>query len=494
MSKKATPATGAAHQPPVVRSLGKMERSLWFCDQCSPTNIGLGCEIQGQFTDDALRQALRWCQIRHPMLRSVIRAEGKTLQLACFDINGAPEIPLEIRPGTVADEDSAVMAAMRQPLAATGGLMARAILLRLDERRASLAIVFSHVIGDGFSAVLLLQDIVNFLGRYMRDGAVPDPAPLPFPPPSEQGIAAEHRGWSGFRKLMAVQKEIAADLKRHGAKPSPVRVQTEPPLTAREIQCSNFALTADQTRAFVARAKQEQVSTFALLAASLLDALRPLLEPARKNAGSERVVSFAAPVDMRPFLSHPVKEQFGFYSSAINQLQLLLETNDIPALAKALHGGLKKSFLQQKVHLHTTPLLADFLAWRWLFPLNGRGVARVAKMTRGMFKSCATSLTFLNDSIRIEENHGITMARPRGHISPSIMGVGLYCALLYKDVLTVHLNYNEGQLADADAEQLNARFKRNLIEVGRSGGVPPANVDSAETSAAEEVDAMARHR
>lgn len=493
MSQTKAQTAGVASEPPIVRPLGKMERSLWFCDQCSPTNIGLGCEIEGKFTDDALRRALRWCQIRHPMLRSVIRPVGKTLQLACYDLGRAPEIPLEIRPGTPADEDRVVMEAMRQPLAATGGLMVRAVLLRIDDRRASLAMVFSHLIGDGFSAVLLLQDIVNFVGRYMRDGAVPDPEPLAFPPPSEQGIAAEHRGWSGFKKLMAVQKEIGADLKRYGAKPSPVRVQTTPPLSARNIQCTSFSLSAAETRAFVARAKQEQVSTFALLAASLLDALRPLLEPTAKKAGSDRVVSFAAPVDMRPFLAQSVKEQFGFYSSAVNQLHQLRETNDIPALAKQLHAGLKKSFVQQKVHLHTTPLLADFLAWKWLFPLNANGVRRVAKLTGGMFKSCATSLTFLNDSIRIDDSHGITISRPRGHISPSIMGVGLYCALLYKDVLTVYLNYNEGQLADSEATQLNERLKRNLIELGRSGGgVPAAEIGS--DPALDEVDAMARHR
>ncbi len=493
MSQKIEQVAGVAPAAPVVRPLGKMERSLWFCDQCSPTNIGLGGEIQGEFTDEALRRALRWCQIRHPMLRSVIRPEGKALNLACYDLGRAPEIPLEIRPGTPADEDRVMMEAMRQPLAATGGLMVRAILLRFDARRSSLAIVFSHLIGDGFSAVLLLQDIVNFLGRSRRDGAVPDPAPLAFPPPSEQGIAPAHRGWSGIRKLMAVQKEITADLKRFGAKPSPVRVEATPPLTARKIQCSNFSLTAAETRAFVARAKQEQVSTFALLAAALLDALRPFLEATKPDAGPDRVVSFAAPVDLRPFLTHPVKEQFGFYSSALNQLHLLHETNDLPALAKLLHAGLKRSFLQQKVHLHTSPLLAAFLAWRWLFPLNAKGVGRVAKLTAGMFKSCATSLTFLNDSIRIDDSHGVTLSRPRGHISPSIMGAGLYCVLLYQDILTVHLNYNEGQFSDADAVQLNERFQRNLIDLGRSAGSAPA-IAGAEAAAADDVDAMARHR
>lgn len=457
-------------EPSIVRPLGKMERMLWFCDQPSPVNLGLGCEIHGQVTDEALRRALRWCQIRHPILRTVIRPGDKTLYFACYDAAAAPEIPLEIGPGTPEEEDRVVMEQMRKRLDGSDGIMARAKLLRYGEKRSFLNIVFSHVIGDGFSGVLLLQDTINFLGKYSREGAVPDPEPLPFPPPSEQGITAEHRGWKGVKKLFAFQKEVAGDLRRYGAKPSPVRTQANPPFSDRKIKCHNFTLTEPETRAFVARARQEKVSVYALLSALLLDALRPFLEPAKKkDAGEDRVVSFAAPVDMRPFLTSSVKEHFGFYSSAINQLCLLGEKNDIPALAKQLHRDLKKSFLQKKVHLHTTPILAEFFGWRPLFPVSAKGAARVAKMAEGMFKSCATSMTFLNDSIVLNEEPGIRISRPRGHIAPSIMGVALYCVLLYKDILSVHLNYNEGQVSDADAKLLNERFKGNLLAIGKAG-------------------------
>lgn len=456
-------------QPSIVRPLGKMEQSMWFCDQSSPTNIGLGCEINGDVSDEALRSALRWCQIRHPILRSVIRPEGKALYLACYDVPDAPEIPLEIVTGTTEDEDEVVMDEMRKPLAGAQGIMVRAKLLRLGNDRSFLNVVFSHVIGDGFSAVLLLQDIVNFLGKHGRDGTIPDPDPLPFPPPSEQGIEAEHRGWQGMKKLFATQKEIAGKIKSYGAQPSPVRTQSNPRFSDRQIKCLSFNLTETETQALVARAKQEKVSLYTLLGALLVDAFQPFLESTRKNdAGSERVVSFAAPVDMRPFLTSSVKEHFGFYSSAINHLCRVGEANDIPALARDLHVDLKKSFMQKKVHLHTTPLLAAFFAWRWLFPVSQKGVARIAKMTEGMFKSCATSMTFLNDSIVIHDDHGMTISRPRGHISPSIMGTALYCVLLYKNILTVHLSYNEGQFSDSDAELLNQRFKNNALAMGNN--------------------------
>lgn len=440
---------------------------MWFCDQSSPTNICLGCEISGEVTDEALRSALRWCQIRHPILRSVIRPEGKALYLACYDVPDAPEIPLETVKGTTEDEDAVVMEEMRKPLASAQGIMVRAKLLRLGEARSFLCIVFSHVIGDGFSAVLLLQDVVNFLGRYARDGAIPDPVPLPFPPPSEQGIEPEHRGWKGMKKLFATQKEVAGKIKSYGAQPSPVRTQANPPFSDRRIKCRSFSLTEAETQALIARARQEKVSVYTLLGAILVDAFWPFLESTKKkDPGNDRVVSFAAPVDMRPFLTNSVKEHFGFYSSAINHLCLVGERNDIPALARDLQADLKKSFVQKKVHLHTTPLLASFFGWRWLFPVTEKGVNRISKLTEGMFKSCATSMTFLNDSIVIHEDHGMRISRPRGHISPSIMGTALYCVLLYQNILTVHLSYNEGQLIDADAEQLNQRFKNNALALG----------------------------
>lgn len=457
-------AESAGPAPTFVRPLGKMERSIWFCDQCSPTNIGLGSEIHGPVTDEALSAALRWCQIRHPILRSVIRHDGKSLDLACFDAAHAPPIPLEVSAGSPEDEDEVVVAEMQPRLDPSRGTLARARLLRYGENRSFLIVVFSHVIGDGFSAVLFLQDIVNFLGRYAEKGPQSDPEPLPFPPPSEEGIPAEHRGWSGFKKLMAFQKVVSAEIKRYGTKPSPVRVQADPPLTERRIRCRSFALTKNETRALVARAKQEKVSAFSLLSAALVEAFHPLLESTRKQGESpDRLASIAAPVDMRPFLTSPVKGHIGFYSSAINQLCELDETTDVSSLATRLQADLRKSFFQAKVHLHTSPLLASFLSWKWLFPPNAKGVARVAKFTKDMFKSCATSLTFLNDSILIDDDHGITISRPRGHISPSVMGTALFCVLLYQDVLSVHLNYNDGQLSDADADLLTERFKRNLL-------------------------------
>lgn len=460
-------AENVEFEPFVVRPLGKMERSIWFCDQCSPTNIGLGSEIHGPVTDEGLRAALRWCQIRHPILRTIIRQEGKSLDLACFDPAQAPAIPLEIGEGSPEDEDEVVVAEMQPPLDPVRGTLARARLLRYGENRSFLIVVFSHVIGDGFSAVLFLQEIVNFLGRYNQQGSLPHPEPLPFPPPSEEGIPTEHRGWSGFKKLMAFQKVVGAEIKRYGTKPSPVRVETDPPLTGRRIKSRSFALTETETRALVARAKQEKVSTFSLLSAALVEAFHPLLQSTRKDdTSSGRLVSIAAPVDMRPFLTSPVKGHIGFYSSAISHLCELKESTDISKLAAHLHADLRKSFFQAKVHLHTSPLLASFFSWKWLFPSNDKGVARVAKFSGDMFKSCATSLTFLNDSISIDEDHGMTISRPRGHISPSIMGTALFCVLLYQEVLSVHLNYNEGQLSEADAELLNERFKRNLLAVG----------------------------
>jgi hypothetical protein len=473
MSDKTSTVERAAEEPAIIRPLGKMERSIWFCDQASPAHIGLGAEIQGRFTDDMLRSALRWCQLRYPLLRSVILPRNKGLHFACYEASVAPAIPLVIGRGTTEDEDALVQEEMRRPFDGAKEYMVRARLLRLDDDRSFLSIVFSHVIGDGYSAVLLLQEIVNYLGRSVAKGTPSDPEPLPFPPPSEEGIEAGHRGWSGMKKLFAFQKEVAQKIKAYGAQPSPVRVTAGARSKESRLKFRNFTLSEDETRALMARAKQENVSLFPLLGALLVDALHPLLESTHKKGnGSDRVVSFAAPVDMRPFLTHTVKQQFGFYSSAINHLCLSHAENDVSVLSRDLHENLKQSFLKKKVHLHTTPMSASFFSWRWLFPMNERGVARVAKMTEGMFKSCATSLTFLNDSIAIDDSHGMTMSRPRGHISPSIMGAAFYCVLFYKDRLSFHLNYNEGQFSDSDAELLNERFKDNARAAGRSGSKP----------------------
>ncbi len=455
--------------PSVARPLGAMERTMWLLDQASPTNICVGCDIQGEVKDNQLREALLWCRKRYPLLRSIIRKTSGRLYFHCYDNSDAPEIPLDICMGKPEEEDQIATQEMRQPLHGLDGLMIRVKLVRFTDNHSFLCMVFNHVIGDGTSGVMLLKDTIDLLGLQSEHQPLPEVESLEFPPAVEQTITADHRGFKGLRKFFAFQKEIFGEIRTLGAQPRGIRIQDKLPFDERRVKINSFTLDAAETRAIIALAKKEKVTLYALLSAILLDALYPLLESDPKaNGTTECVASIAAPVDLRPFLSAGVKEHFGFYSSAISGLYKLSEANDIPTLAKQLQGSIKKRLFRDKVQLHTNPVLSRLFSTNWLFPVSEKGITRLAKITDGMFKANATSMTYINNRPDARKTGNITTSRARGHISPSIMGSAIYCVILNDNQLTVYLNYNETQFKDADAELLNERFKNKAIEMANT--------------------------
>jgi hypothetical protein len=452
-------------KPSVIRPLGKMERAMWMFDQASPANICVGCHLHGEITDQAVITALRWSQTRHPLLRSVIVSRAGALHFACHSVEQAPDISLDICTGSPADEDRVVLEEMRKPLSGFDGIMMRVKLMRFSPQHCYLNVVYSHVIGDGFSGILVMRDIIHILAHHVNQTPYPTPVPLTFPVAAEQGITPQFSGFNGIKKFFGFQKRIVNEVFKFGADLSPVRIENNLPYSQRGIQFKGFSLTTAETSVLVERARQEKVTVYALLSAMILDAFYPVLESTQKSGLSPlRLVSMAAPVDLRHFLSTAAKDHFCFYSAAVNGLYKLDSVNNISHLAKQLHTDIRRSVILEKSQLYINPVIAKIIGGRWFFPVNAKGVRRIARVTEKMFKSSATSLTFISNPDIDKEIGKLSVSCARGHISPSIMGVALYSVILYHNELTVYLNYNESQLSDDDAELLIKRFKSHILE------------------------------
>ena len=151
-------------QPRTVRPLGKMERSAWIFDQASPFNLGSAVDLHGAVTEADLRQVLRWCQVRYPMLRSLLRIEKGQVCFACYEPADAPPIPLQTGAGEPADRDLIGTEELRHPFDGMRELMIRARLVHFSPDHCALFITFQPTTGDGFSAANLLVAIVDLLG------------------------------------------------------------------------------------------------------------------------------------------------------------------------------------------------------------------------------------------------------------------------------------------------------------------------------------------
>ena len=453
--------------PPIVRPLGKLERSLWFFDQASTFNMGTAIDIHGEVTEEGLRQALRWCQARYPILRSIIRLEGKALHFAFYDLSAAPEIPLAVCSDFHDNRDQIATEEMRKPFDGFRELMIRAKFVSFGDGSSSLFVTFNHVIGDGFSAANLMVDLIKLLGLISSQNPLPELEPRPFPPAAEDGIEHKFKGFKGLLKMMGCQAQVTGKMRRLGDMPVPLRNNPDIPFSQRQVSIESFTFDAAVTAALIQCTKQEKVTLYALLIAIILDAIYPLLaESKKKKDTSDRVISMPIPVNMRSFLTIPVKNDFGFYASTIEGVvRKLQKENDILLMAREIRSEIKAAMRRESARLFVMPMISTIMSWKLFFPVTSQGIARAAKFITGMAQYSSTSLSFLNQQKVPTKAGALSFSHARGYVSPSILGTAVFCAVLFDEMLTVYLSYNEKQFSKDDAELLKRRFKSGALEV-----------------------------
>jgi amino acid adenylation domain-containing protein len=164
------------HQPipalPADRRAGLLALShaqarQWFLWQLDPTNsayhVGVALRLSGTLHADALKAALEGLLARHESLRTVFRtaADGTVgqqvlptapLALAHIDLRA---LPADDREGVAAAHARRLQA---EPFDLAAGPVLRAAWIQLGDERHILAIVTHHIVSDGASLQLLLDE------------------------------------------------------------------------------------------------------------------------------------------------------------------------------------------------------------------------------------------------------------------------------------------------------------------------------------------------
>ncbi len=451
-------------QPRIARRLGEMERAAWIFDRASPFNMGAAIDLHGEVDARDLKQVLRWCQTRRPLLRSIIRQRGNDLYFACYEPDAAPEIALEISTGGPEDRDRIATEELRKPFDAFRELMIRIRLVCFAADHCALFITFQHLIVDGFSAAALIVDIVDLLSALARDGALPAAESQPFPPALEEGAPARFKGWRGFFAMVRCQARLNGHMRRLGGMPAPLRVHADTPFAERLPTVETFSLDAAETAGLIETARKEQVTLYALLTGVLLDSVHPFLAESEKSKdASGRVVVMPIPTNMRPFLSVETGADFGFFASTFDVAFRLTGEDPIAELAKAVRAEIKSGMTGDSPRLYVMPTLAAIMNWRLFFPTNETGVARAARFIAGMAQYSCSSLTFLNLQKLSAGGGGLSVSNARGYVAPSMLATALFSAVLSQDSLNIHMIYNERQFSAADAAQLKRNFRERVL-------------------------------
>ena len=162
------------------------QERLWFLDQLSPGaplyNMPCSLRIDGAIDIAAIEASVNEIVIRHEALRTTFTVvDGRPVQVIAPSLR----IPLRIIDLTAVDDRERHTEAMavgtaetRRPFDLQRGPLIRAAVLRLSSKEHVLLITMHHIVSDGWSVGVLLQELqASYEAR--SHGRAPDLAELP---------------------------------------------------------------------------------------------------------------------------------------------------------------------------------------------------------------------------------------------------------------------------------------------------------------------------
>ncbi|HEX8150837.1 MAG TPA: amino acid adenylation domain-containing protein, partial [Pyrinomonadaceae bacterium] len=170
--------------PPVERAamagghapLSLAQERLWFLERLEPGtalyNMPVAVRLKGRLDVEALSRALAEVVRRHESLRtSFVEVDGRPSQVVSEDVRF--ELPLTdlsaLDAGERDEEAGRLMAdEARRPFDLAAGPLLRALLVRLAETEHVLAVVMHHIVSDGWSMGVLVEELGALYSSFMQ--------------------------------------------------------------------------------------------------------------------------------------------------------------------------------------------------------------------------------------------------------------------------------------------------------------------------------------
>ena len=175
-SQKISPRKDISSPP-----LSFAQARLWFLDQFAPSpayNIPLALHLKGQLNVSVLQQSLNEILRRHEALRTTfVTHEGQPVQLiAPKQTLALPLVNLQEFPKNEREDLALQLATeqVSQPFDLAEDLLLRAKLLHLDKQEYVLVLTIHHIVFDGWSAGVFIQELAALTCAF----GVGKPSPL----------------------------------------------------------------------------------------------------------------------------------------------------------------------------------------------------------------------------------------------------------------------------------------------------------------------------
>jgi amino acid adenylation domain-containing protein/non-ribosomal peptide synthase protein (TIGR01720 family) len=158
------------------------QQRLFSLDQLEPNsplyNVPLPIELRGELDETSLQLALTDLIARHESLCTTFELiDGMPMQV--IHPAGLPDVPFIDTADFSADEiEQQIMAEARKPFDLQAGPLMRATLFQHDFDRHTLLLVLHHIITDGWSMPILLNELIALYEEY-AEGTLASLPPLP---------------------------------------------------------------------------------------------------------------------------------------------------------------------------------------------------------------------------------------------------------------------------------------------------------------------------
>ncbi|GAA2104686.1 hypothetical protein GCM10009801_80490 [Streptomyces albiaxialis] len=168
-------------------TLSESQVQLWTAHALDPTGsaytVPAALDIEGPLDADALVRAFDWLLARHEGLRLVTEeVRGKARAQLLDRLPSLRRADLTGLSGAAAERrrDELTGTELRTPFALdSGGPLVRGVLIALAPDRHRLVVTFHHLVVDGLSVSVLIQELTEAYEAVRTGGALPDPPDFP---------------------------------------------------------------------------------------------------------------------------------------------------------------------------------------------------------------------------------------------------------------------------------------------------------------------------
>lgn len=155
--------------------LSSMQESLWFLDQLMPNhpfyNVPEAFQLRGCLDTKAMQRSFQAVIDRHESIRTVFRSKaGKPLQI----IQSTPEFSLPVvdltlltAPTVDLEVQQFLLKEAQIPFNLAEDVLLRATLFKLSETEHILLVTLHHIVTDGWSIAVLLEELASFYQAYV---------------------------------------------------------------------------------------------------------------------------------------------------------------------------------------------------------------------------------------------------------------------------------------------------------------------------------------